>query len=76
MPRPGWIVFDNDVEYAVNSYWDDDPVGSKQRGRFASYQNIRPQDKKHELDEGHFFLFGRRLGGFTLKNRQFRKWSE
>ncbi|KAJ4293629.1 hypothetical protein N0V90_008913 [Kalmusia sp. IMI 367209] len=53
MSKPSWITDDNDVEFTSNSYWDDDPVGSKERGRFASYQNIRPENrKKHELNEG------------------------
>ena len=71
---PCWIAGDNDVEFKSNSYWSDDPVGSKKRGRFASYQNIATEkEKKYMLDDGHFFLFSRRLGGLTLKNRRFRK---
>ncbi|KAF2276670.1 P-loop containing nucleoside triphosphate hydrolase protein [Westerdykella ornata] len=73
MPMPEFITSDNDVEYTENSYWNDEPIGSKKRGRFASYQNISSEYKrKHDLDDGHFFLFARRLGGFVLKTRQFR----
>jgi hypothetical protein len=72
--KPDFILDDNDVEWVPDAYWVDDPIGSKKRGRFASYQNIRPENKgKHVLDDGHFFLFGRRFGGFTLKDRRYRK---
>ena len=65
---------DEDGETPDDCYWTDEPVGSKQRVRFASYKNIGMiEDKDYALDDGHYFLLCRSMGGFTLKNRKFGK---
>jgi hypothetical protein len=67
---------DNDVEWAHDCYWTDEPSSPKKRGPWSTYMNVlymKDPKKKVILDEGHFFLFPRKMPGFVLKTRQWRK---
>ncbi|KAI9369381.1 hypothetical protein BJX61DRAFT_519875 [Aspergillus egyptiacus] len=63
---------DPDDEHPQDCYWTD-PQDSDHAGRgpWASYQNIRAENKYHELHKGHFVLMTKRMAGFLLKTR---KW--
>lgn len=66
---------DNDEEFPNDCYWTDPPDSDHaKRGPWSSYQNISAKNKYHQLHEGHFFLMPKRIGGFLLKTRKWRKF--